>query len=236
MTNSLLLDNIAHADLRVAPRSGAAFGDAVNQTLIFPTEIEAAAREFPILIQKDGGGEFQLVILLGFDRDENLFLEGEGWTSRYTPAVHRRGPFLIGMQSRDGVDQPMIHVDVDDPRVGGEGDPLFLSHGGNSPVLDRIAEALQMIHEGHQISQPMFAAFEAAGLIAPVALEIAVDDARRYDIGNRFMIDAERLASLDAASLHDLNNAGFLPLAYAIRASLGNIEHLIARKRAQSAA
>lgn len=231
MTRTTLLDNIAHADLRIAHHGGTAF-DAVNQTLIFPTEIESAQREFPILIQRDAEGALQLVALLGLDRDENLFLDVDGWTSRYIPAVHRRGPFLIGMQSRDGVDHPVIHIDLDDPRVGDDGEPLFLPHGGNSPLLDQVADALRMIHEGHAMMGPMFAAFEALELLTPVSLDIELDNQRRYTIGNRFSIDADRLAQLDGPDLRALNEAGFLARAFAIRASLGNFEHLIARKRA----
>lgn len=232
MTRTTLLDNIAHASLRVAQKAGAAYGDAVNQTLIFPTEIEAAQREYPILIQRDAEGSWQLVALLGFDRNENLFLSNDGWTSRYVPAVHRRGPFLIGRQMRDGVDEPMIHVDLDDPRVGGEGESLFLAHGGNSAYLDSIAQALATIHEGHAMVGPMFEAFEASGLLMPVALKVEIDETRHYDIGDRFVIDAERLAMLEGDALRALNADGFLGLAFAIRASLGNIDDLIARKRA----
>jgi hypothetical protein len=232
MTRTTLLDNVVHADLRIAQRTGAAFGDAVNQTLIFPTEVEAAQREFPILIQRDAEGAWQLVALLGLDRDENLFLSGDGWTSRYVPAVHRRGPFVIGIQSRDGGDHPMIHIDLDDPRVGKDGEPLFLSHGGNSPHLDRVADALRMIHEGYGMMQPMFAAFEAAGLIAPIILDVEADAVQRYSIANRFTIDADRLALLEGEDLRVLNEAGFLGLAFAIRSSLANVEYLIMRKQA----
>ncbi|HWU95850.1 MAG TPA: SapC family protein, partial [Sphingomonas sp.] len=54
MTRPVALDNVAHADLRVALRHGAAYGDAVNQTLVFPTEFAEAQREFPILFRRDG--------------------------------------------------------------------------------------------------------------------------------------------------------------------------------------
>ena len=232
MTRTTILDNVAHADLRIAHHGGTA-SDAVNQTLIFPTEIEAAQREFPILIQRDAEGAWQLVALLGLDRDENLFLDADGWTARYIPAVHRRGPFLIGMQLRDGMDHPVIHVDLDDPRVGDRGEPLFLPHGGNSPLLDQVADALRMIHEGNAMMQPMFAVFEALGLMAPVSLDIELDNQRRYMIANRFTIDADRFGQLDGQDLRALHEAGFLKLAFAIRASLGNFEHLIARKRAR---
>lgn len=232
MTRTILLDIIAHADLCVASARGVAESDVVNKTLVFATEIERAQREFPLLIQRDVEGAWQLVALLGLDRDENLFLDNNGWMSRYVPAVHRRGPFLIGMQSREGIEQPMIHIDLDDPRVGTEGEPLFLPHGGNSPYLDHVADTLRTIHEGQGMTRSMFTAFETAGLIAPIALNIELDDGRHYSIANSFTIDADRLAALEGSELHALNAQDFLRPAFAIRASLDNVEYLIERKRA----
>ena len=76
--NRVLLNNVDHADLRVIAGHGATFGDAINQALILPTEFEAAQREYPILIRKDDAGGYQAVVLLGLDRDENLFLDETG--------------------------------------------------------------------------------------------------------------------------------------------------------------
>src|SRR3712207_1319900 len=81
MTRPVLLNNVDHHDIKVMPRYGAAFGDAVNQTLVFPTEFEELQREYPIFFRADDAGSLQPVVLLGLDRDENLFLEGERWAA-----------------------------------------------------------------------------------------------------------------------------------------------------------
>ncbi len=117
MTNIVLLDTIAHADLRVATGYAAGFGDAVNQCVVFPTEFDAVQREYPILFRRDAAGAFYAVALLGLDRDENLFLDQGGWSARHIPVLHQRGPFLIGTVERDidGVlqSEPMLHVDLE---------------------------------------------------------------------------------------------------------------------------
>ena len=235
MTNYQLLNNIDHHDLRVITRHAAEFGDAVNQVLVFPTEFEEVQREYPILIRRNPEGGYHAVALLGLDRDENLFLDEAGWDARYVPALQQRGPFLIGMREQDFDGElrmePMIHVDLDHPRIGkGEGEPVFLPQGGNAPHLERVSAALRVIHVGSEVSGPMFAAFEAEALIEPVAIEILLDDAQRYVVPDAFTIGAERLAALDGAALERLHRGGFLRAAFHIAASLANVQRLADRK------
>lgn len=240
MKRTELLNNVDHGDLRVAVAHGARFGDAVNLMPIVPTEFDAAQRDHPILFRQDDRGAMQAVVLLGLDRDENLHLFGNGWRDVYVPAIQRRGPFLIGVEERrtDGEvrREPMIRINRNDPRVGDPaGEPLFLSQGGNAPYLEAVSETLRILHVGAQMAPAMFAALEAAGLIRPVALEIALDDVTKYDLPNFSTIDVERLQALDGAALERLNAQGFLALAFAAASSLGNIPRLIAAKNASRA-
>ena len=136
MTHTTRLDNVAHARLRIATGHGAEYGDAVNQIALFLPEFEDAQRHYPILFRRQENGSLQAVAILGLDRDENLFLDGERWAAAYVPAMARRGPFLIGMAEGE----PMIHVDLANSRIvdeGETGEPLFLPQGGHAPALER---------------------------------------------------------------------------------------------------
>ncbi len=235
MKRTVLLDNIAHKDLRVKTGYSAAFGDSVNHVLVFPTEFVHVQREYPILFRKDANGNLQSVALLGFDKDENLFLSDSGWNARYVPAVIQRGPFLIGFRKsdRDGelVNEPVVHVDLDDPRISTtEGEAVFLKHGGNSPYLDRANRLLQLIYKGTAAVGPMFAAFEEAGLIEPMEIEVQLDERTQYKLPGFFSISEERFAKLDSSQLERLNKPGFLHFALFALASLGNIHWLIELK------
>ena len=131
----------------------------------------------------------------------------------------------------------MIHVDLDDPRVGtGTGEPLFLPQGGNSPYLRHVAATLGAIYDGMDAARDLFAALDAAGLIEPVRLEIALSETELYDVDAFSSIASERLAALDGETLAALNRAGHLRAAYLALASLGNVERLIARKNERRAA
>jgi hypothetical protein len=235
MSRPVALDNVAHADLRVALRHGAEYGSAVNRALLFPTEFAEAQRDFPILFQRDPGKGLQAVALLGLDRDENLFLDGDRWTSRHIPLIVQRGPFLIGLNA-DG-SAPVIQIDLADPRVGiSEGEPLFLPHGGQARALDHVGRVLGAIHAGMADAEPMYAAFDALGLIQPAALELMLDDERRYVISDHEVLSAEKLAALGPDALDQLNRAGHLGAAFLLAASLGNMSGLIERKNARATA
>lgn len=237
MTHPVLLNNIEHKDMRIITRRSAEFGDDVHLVLTFPTEYADVQREYPIFFRRDSGsGAYQSVALLGFAPGENLFLDDGQWTAGYVPAIVARGPFMIGYQEQelDGETrrEPVIHVDLDDPRVNeSEGEPVFLEHGGNAPYLQHVAGLLSGIQEGVEISKRMFSAFERHGLIEPVNLEVDVLDDVQYVLKGYHTINRERLAALTGEVLVELNRAGFLEGAFLVLASLGNVPRLIDRKR-----
>lgn len=232
MPNRVILDNVEHATLTVAQRHGAEFGDAVNQILVFPTEFVEVQREYPILFSKDAAGALQAVALLGFERGENLFLDNEQWNARYVPAVQRRGPFFIAVRPDDG--EPIVHIDLDDPRVGDPGgEHLFKPHGGNAPYLDHVSEALFTIHEGLSTSAATFAAFAEHDLLQPIEVNLDLGDGLTYSLADYYTIGAQQLAALTGGVLEHFNCTGLLAAAIFARASLPNMNRLVQLKNAK---
>jgi hypothetical protein len=233
MTRHVLLNNIAHKNLRVITRYGAPYGDFTGTVATFITEFGDVQREYPILFRKDSKtGEFMAVALLGLQSNENLFLDGDRWSASYVPGLVARGPFFIGFQEREEGGEmrrePVLHVDMDDPRVSEtEGEPLFLEQGGQSPYLQRVATVLKGLSEGLAVNPQMFAALNAMNLIEPVGIEVKVSEAERYDLQGFYTISAEKLAALDAESLFKLNKSGFLFAAFLVVSSLNNVRKLI---------
>jgi len=241
MTNAVLLDNVAHKDLRVRTGYAAEFGDNINLAPVFPTEFAFAQREYPILFRKGANGNLEAVVLLGLDKGENLFLDKDGWNARYVPAIQRRGPFLIGVHPNQDESSErhelMVHVDLDHPRISRtEGAPVFLRHGGNSPYLERATRMLQMIAHGAEYAQPMFSAFLEAGLIDETELEVKLNERTQYTLPDFLTINQERLAELDGKTLERMNHAGYLQLAMLVVTSLGNMNWLVELKNRKIAA
>ena len=170
----------------------------------FPTEFADIQREYPIFFRKDPDtDEYSAVALLGLTKDENLFLEGDRWDASYIPGIIARGPFLIGFQEREesgeSVKEPMIHIDLDHPRVSqSEGEPVFLENGGNSRYLDRIASILNGINDGLVFNKAMFALFTKLRLIEPLKLEIKLDADSLYNLVGLHTISEPKLRNLGA--------------------------------------
>ena len=242
MGQHVLLNNVDHHDLRLIGRHGADLGDAVNQALVFPSEYAEIQRYYPIFFRRTENGGFKSVALLGFDRDENLFLDGDRWNAAYIPAMHRISPFLIGQpkaapgQALPADAEAMILVDPGHPRISrSEGEALFLAHGGNSPALIQVTQALQTVYAGQQASDPMFTAFLETGLLAPIEIEVKINDKQSFILPDMLTISRAALRSLDGASLQALNQAGFLGLAFNVVSSMGNLSHMITLKNDRNA-
>jgi hypothetical protein len=235
--NQVHLNNVDHQALRVERRYSAEFGHSVNQALLSPAEFEDAQREYPILFRRNDEGEFQAIVLLGLDRGENLFLSADQWNARFIPAEMRRGPFFLG-QVEDGSGTATLapFIDLDDPRVGeSEGEPLFLSLGGNAPYLEEVISALRIIQERAAGTRAMFGLFLELELIQPVNIQIELADRQEYRIPEVFSIDTAQLSSLAPDKLKRLQASGLLPHAIFARSSLQNINRLIELKAAKLA-
>ena len=232
----VLLNNVDHHDVRIVTDRGAAWGDGVNEITVFPTEFDALSREYTILFRRTPEGPFRASVLLGLDRGENLFVEGTEWKARFVPALMQRGPFSIGVPAPGEPGEPMIHIDLSDPRVSRTaGEPVFLDHGGNAPYLDHVGGVLRTVFAGNQVLPAMIQAFEDAAILEEATLDLDLGDGRRYSVPDVHVVSADRFARLDGAALAKLHAGDFLRCAVWAITSLGNISALLDRKRMRDA-
>ncbi|NVD45086.1 SapC family protein [Qipengyuania atrilutea] len=230
-----VLDNIAHADLRLRRESGPDFGDAVGQVAVFLPELPQVQREYPILFSRDQDGSASPIALTGLQPDELLFASGAGWDADYIPAAARKGPFLLGKGESD---DPVIHVVLDHPKITEDAenaDPIFLPHGGHALALENALDALRLIHSGMEPTRRMAAAFDDAKLIQPLSFNVQVSETQAVKFDNFHAILPEAIDALSSGALTKLSAAGFLQPAVLIAHSLGNINRLIQRKRKRGA-
>ena len=236
MTRHVLLDNVTHKDLRVIRDYAKVPGYDVNVARVFPGELIQLQTEYPLFFirNKEEGG-FAPVALLGFTDKENLFLDENGWDAAYVPLSIERQPFLIGFQQQvvDGVptEAPVVHIDLDHPAVSDtEGERVFLPHGGESPLLERISSMLMTIHAGHAAAKSLSEMLVGLELIESLTLSVELKDGSKESLEGLYTINEDKLQNLNASALEALHRKGHLRDVYMMLASLPNVSRLIERK------
>lgn len=233
MAQPVLLNNVDHKDLRIDTGRGAALGDDVMFAPTFAAEFRNVQAHYPIVFRKAADGSFQAIALFGFHEKQNLFLDGERWDATYLPLAIERQPFLIGIADA----QPVIHVDLDSPRiavVGGE--PVFRAHGGTTEFLERMSSVLLTLHQGLQAMPAFVAALLRHDLLESFVLDIELDDGAQHRLAGFYTINEERLRGLDGDAVARLHADGHLEPVFMAIASLSKLRSLIERTNRQHAA
>ncbi len=236
MTNHVLLDNVSHKNLRIRTGYGRNQGLDENATRVFPMEFNQLQMEYPIFFTKNAeAGHFEAVALLGLTEHENLYLTDAGWDARYIPLSVQRQPFLIGFQEtlESGVPQrqPVVHIDLDHPRVSKtDGEPIYLEHGGESPLLEHMSSVLMTIHAGHETNKAFSKLLVGLDLIESFTLKFDLNSGEKINLTGLYTINEDKLRDLNASALEALHQKGHLLHVYMMLASIPNIGKLIDKK------
>lgn len=235
MSNFVLLNPAQHSKLKVITERSEAYGDAVNYVMTFPFEFRNIQSCYPIFFQKDSASDaYYPIALLGFEQNENLFLDNPGWSAPYVPLMIRRQPFLIGYQT-DANDpekrNPMVSIDMDNPRVNeNDGEALFLEHGGTSDFLQQATENLELIHQAHDHSTKFMAKLAELELIEAFSMTITLSNGSENQLLGFYALNEEKVQGLSGEVLADLNQQGFLQPLFMVIASQSCVRDLVDRK------
>ncbi|HEU5134954.1 MAG TPA: SapC family protein [Steroidobacteraceae bacterium] len=237
-----ILTSDQHRSVAVDTRARPEYGDTVNRAVALSAEFNELHREYPLLLRKTSEEPgFVAHAILGFEKDENLFVESDRWISTFIPATLARGPFSLGyIRAEDGNDAPAgmkIMIDDQHPRLRADGLPVFLPLGGESPYLEGIKRVLQTVDAGLRVDRILYRELIAMGLLEEVKIQISVFAELRYDFSGYYSINQEKLAALGADQVVRLHRLGLLAPVYFLISSLGNFQKLVNLKiaRLQSA-
>jgi len=232
MSQYEVLNSEKHRQMRVKTGYGAALGDAVMYAMTYPMEFRDIQSCYPILFTKDPNtGVFFAVALLGFEADQNLFLQADGWDAAYVPALVQRQPFLIAKGGEGDAKPPVVSLDLDHPRVSqDEGEALFDGGGEPSEFLKQKIALLDKLHRGLQHGSGFISTLLQHELLEQIALDIAFNDGSKKTLQGFYSIAEERLYQLRGDVLESLNQAGYLQPVFMAVASLSRVRDLIERR------
>ena len=232
MSQYEVLNKEKHRQLRVRTGYSPALGDAVMYVMTYPMEFRDIQSCYPILFTKDPNtGGFFGAAILGFEADQNLFLNDDGWDALYIPAAIRRQPFLIATGGEGGKETSMVSLDLDHPRVSqDEGEALFDNDGAPTEFLNQRIALLDQLHRGLQHSKGFIDALLQHELLEQITLDVAFKDGSKKSLQGFYTIAEERLYQLKGDVLESLNASGYLQPVFMAVASLSRMRDVIERR------
>jgi hypothetical protein len=231
MSNIEMLNNVAHADVKINLTRSTELGDDVMFCMTYPFEFRLALSHYPILVYRDKEHKTAFPIaLFGFEEGENLFLDAQGWNARYIPIMVQRQPFSIGFQQMKGSTekQQVITFNPSHPRVNKDiGEAVFNEEGGFTPYLEQVIKMLESIDTGHQQNQVFIDALDKYDLLEESTISITLKDGSNYELVGFSTIADDKFEALSAEALKDLNDQKLLLPITMMMASMSNLGNLV---------
>ncbi|MEO1246850.1 MAG: SapC family protein [Pseudomonadota bacterium] len=242
MASPTVLDASDHRQLRVVTERGALYGENVHIVPVIADELQSLVLDYPVALIKDAEtGHFGLYALLGFEPGENLYLSENQWRASYVPLHVRRQPFMVGLETDAGEqanpENAVITIDIDSKRVqANEGQALFTDDGRWSPYLEAVSKMLAKLMAGMKSTDAFIAHLAERDLLEPAQLNVTFADGEEKSYEGLYTVNDEKLSELDAGSLKELHDKGYLQACYLLLASIGHVQSLISLKNERLAA
>ena len=219
------LSRSAHAGLRIEAKRIEAAAAGLHLIPVVVSEFRRAAIQYPIVFAKSPDtGRFAPYVLTGLTAEENLFWTGTELDVTYVPLNVRRQPFYVG-------DDHTLCVDLDSPCLDESGSQALLDPGGGDSVFLRgVLAILGELVAGQAPTGQLVTALLSLDLLAPLLLDIVLDDGTPLKIQGLYGLDEDRFRQLPVAEVSGLWSTGRLDLIYAVLLASGQIANLIRLK------
>lgn len=238
MANAVILSNDTHRKLRVITTRGAEYGEKSHIVPVIGDELSNLVLDFPVYLMKNKETDkFGLNALVGFEPDENLYLQGEHWAASYLPLHMRRQPFLLAFTNEEKQTtedhEAKIAIDLDSKRISeSEGQAIFNEDGSKTPYLENIIEVITVLAMGIESTEAFISMLVEHDLIEAAELNITFANGAKKSLQGIYTLNADKVAELKGEVLEEMQSRGFLQACYMMVASMGQVTKMIKMKNA----
>lgn len=203
-------------------------GDAVVPILI--AEVGRLTSNNPIIFieEKEKVGLYSLQSLMP---ESNLMIDAQGlWVPDYIPARYRSLPFVLASDQKDEKEETKILCYVENlkcvaEKFDNESTKIFNKNGELSENMQSVFEFLQNIEKNEAATRHALKSIKQAEVLQDWELSLKLSDGQKKMTGLR-IVDIEKLKSLSAETLYELNKSGGLEVCFASHLSLNNVNKL----------
>ncbi|SEM84780.1 SapC protein [Luteibacter sp. UNCMF331Sha3.1] len=226
------LNRTAHRDLRLKAVNNIRFAAAAHSVPLTGVEFAPAARDFPILFAGNSIEDAGPMALLGLRQGENLLIGDNGFweTGVYIPAFVRRYPFVLA-EKPAGSEGDDFTVFLDEAYEGfsnEEGERLFNEDGTDAPALTNAVNFLGEFQDHVARTQWFMGKLREHDLLEPRTVTLQ-KEGKGINLNGLFVINEEKLRSLDEKTAHEFLREGAFGWIYAHLVSLSNIDRMASR-------
>lgn len=222
-----------HGGLRIRDDLVEATAASQHMVPIVVSEFRRAAIQYPIVFAKNPEtGRFNSFVLNGLGVKENLFWTGTELDVAYVPLNVRRQPFYVGMNDSSadaaGAGTNVLCIDLDSACVDPSGKKTLVNPDGtDSAYLQGILCILKELVAAKAATEQFIATLLSLQLLAPILLDITLDDRTPLQLTGLYGLDEEKFRELDDAQIARLWKAGHLDLIYSVLLGSGQLVKLI---------
>ncbi len=233
------LDRDTHRRLALAvPWSDWSIADGLNSVFLAIGEFQDACHDFPILFIRTGDAEpadYAPIAVMGLAPQENLFVDGGSWRSRYDPVVLRCYPF--GIARLDG-DRYAVCIDAgwDGLRPEGDGERLFDDAGEPTAFTQGIQRQLEAFEVDIERTRRAGHRLAELGLLREMRFDGTLGDGSKVGVDGFFAVDEAKVRDLPDDAVLALHREGLMALIHAHWFSLGHMRRLLEWRQQRLAA
>lgn len=216
-----------HAQAAVVRNAPMRFAARLHMLNIQVTEISKMIGDLPIFFSRhQTNGQWLISALCSFTPGQNLLVQKEQWLASYQPVCMQTYPLsLLNPKSS----QLAIAIDKDVVCLATEADAqaLFTSDGKASMFLRQQLTVLETGLQHEYLSYQFMKTMTELGLIKELDLHVLQQDGPSQIIKGLATVDEDKLQTLAAEQLYQLQQQGYLLIAHAMLLSITQLNKLI---------
>ena len=207
-----------------------AFARATNFVPIVAGEFASCSADYPIVF---AGEKYSPVAVLGLREGQNVFVRANGSLEPhvYAPSYLRRYPFVLATHPQGNA---IVCIDRAHETIQENGDIPFFEDGQPSEFTRNAVQFLQAFEEQRVLTERMIEELRKLDLFEPMTSQYTPADSNRglqqpVTLAQFVGINEAKVRALDAATLKDLLDKGYLAVIFAHLMSLNNWQKLVSR-------
>ncbi len=226
--NVVPLSKEKHKDLHLESVAGFSFASNTSSIFVTASEFGHASREYPIVFGRNDRGRVFPAVLLGLQKNQNLFLSQDGkWSAEYIPAYARRYPFILATPDNQ-LSQLMVCIDRDYPgfNTNKQGEALFDDSGKETGFLSRAIGFLKDYQRLVKITEAFCRTLDRLELLQPMRATVELTSGENSTVAGFMCVSRPNLKTLTSETLTEIFKSDELELIYLHLNSLDNLDRL----------